>query len=258
MSPCFSTERDGLAVARWGAYATGMKTLAFALGLSGAVLCASAARADYLDHPLIEEREGRGPAIRIGFQMAVRSGYSLPLGKANGSEGGELSNLSSGQVPLLIELGGKVVPHLFLGGYLGVAAGPVGGDTDDLCDRENYDCFTAGVRAGLQGQFQIFPHSVVNPWVGYGIGYESLVVRISDGDDDGSITNGGPEYARVMAGLDFRLSRGFGFGPFVDLTIGKYTRYRQDLPGEDESEGDVPQAATHEWLTLGARFVLFP
>lgn len=235
-----------------------MKALAVALGLSSAVGIASSARADSLDSDLDFDSGRRGPAVRLGFQMALRSGYSLPLGKASGAPGGEMSNLTGGQVPLLIDIGGKVVPNLFLGGYLGFAVGPAAGDTDDLCDRENYDCYTASLRAGLQGHFQLFPHSSANPWIGYGIGYESLTLTQKGDGDDGSVTNGGPEYARIMAGLDFRFSRSFGLGPFVDLSIGKYTRYRSDAPGEDDESGDIPKAAMHEWVTVGARFVFFP
>jgi hypothetical protein len=235
-----------------------MKALAVMLGLSSLCWFVSGARADDLDTHLDLESDRQGPAIRIGFQTAIRTGYSLPLGKASGADGGEMSNLTGGQVPLMIDLGGKVVPNLFLGGYLGFAAGRAAGDTDDRCDREDYDCYTFSLRAGLQGHFQLLPHSSANPWIGYGIGYESLTLKQSGDDDDGSVTNGGPEYARIMAGLDFRLSRTFGFGPFVDLSIGKYTRYRSDPPGEDDVEGDIPQAALHEWLTLGARVVFFP
>jgi hypothetical protein len=235
-----------------------MKTLAVALGLSSLAWGVGTARADAFDTEFGLDSDRRGPAIRIGFQMALRTGYSLPLGKASGGEGGEMSDLTGGQVPLMVELGGKVVPNLFLGAYLGVAAGPVAGNTDDLCDRENYDCYAATVRAGLQGHFQLMPHSSTNPWIGYGIGYESLTLVQSSDTDDGSVTNGGPEYARIMAGLDFRLSRTFGLGPFVDLSIGKYTRYRHDPPGEEDETGDIPQSGTHEWLTLGARFVFFP
>ena len=239
-----------------------MKALAVVLGLSSLATCAGAARADTLDptlDPALDlDAERQGPAIRIGFQMALRTGYSLPFGKANGADGGEMSNLTGGQVPLMVELGGKVVPNLFLGAYVGFAAGPAAGDTADLCDSANYDCYTASLRAGLQGHFQLMPHGNTNPWIGYGIGYESLTLTQSSDDDDGSVTNGGPEYARIMAGLDFRLSRTFGLGPFLDVSIGKYTRYRYDAPGEDDEEGDIPKAAIHQWVTLGARFVFFP
>jgi hypothetical protein len=232
-----------------------MKTLAVALGLSAALVSASRAQANELEEDL--ERERRGPAVRLGFQMALRSGFALPIGKATGDDGGKMSELTTGHVPVIVELGGKVVPNLFLGGYIGLSAGLAAGDADDLCDQGDYDCYLTGVRAGLQGHFQLNPHGNINPWIGYGIGYESLRLTIS-GDEDGSLSRSGPEYARIMGGFDFRLSRTFGFGPFLDVSIGKYTHYEDKLPGLEEDDGRLTRTATHEWVTFGARFVFFP
>ena len=233
-----------------------MKSLAAALGLCLALFQTRTARADDLDSDFDEDR--RGPAVRIGFQMALRTGYSHPLGSASGGDDAKMSDVTTGQVPVIVELGGKVVPNLFLGGYLGIAGGMAAGNLDDLCDDADYDCYALGIRAGFEGHFQLMPHGRTNPWIGYGIGYETLTISMSDGDDKGSFTNSGPEYARVMAGLDFRLSRGFGLGPFLDVSIGKYTRFKNDPPGGDSEDGDIPKTAMHEWVTVGARFVFFP
>jgi hypothetical protein len=58
-----------------------------------------------------------------------------------------------------------------------------------------------------------------------------------------------------MAGVDFRLTRVFGVGPFADLTVGQYS-----TTSVDGTSADVPsdQKAAHLWLTIGARFVFFP
>jgi hypothetical protein len=233
-----------------------MKSLAASLGLCLVVFQTPTARADDLDFDLGEDR--RGPAVRLGFQMALRSGFAYPLGKASGVGAAKMSDVTTGQVPVIVELGGKVVPNLFLGGYLGIAGGLAAGKLDDLCDGADLDCYALGIRAGLEGHFQLMPHGRTNPWIGYGIGFERLTIAMSDGDDRGSLTYTGPEYARVMAGLDFRLSRGFGLGPFFDVSIGKYTRYDDDPPGGERDDGDIPKTAMHEWVTVGARFVFFP
>jgi hypothetical protein len=233
-----------------------MKTLAVGLGLCAVLFSAARVGANELEVDL--ERERRGPATRLGFQMALRTGFALPVGKASGEDGAAMSDVTTGHVPLIVELGGKVVPNLFLGGYVGLSAGRAAGATDDLCDGGDYDCYVTAIRAGFEGHFQIHPHGSANPWIGYGIGYESLQLKLSGGDEDGSLVRTGPEYARIMGGLDFRLSRVFGFGPFLDVAIGKYTRYEDDLPGEDKDAGSIPRTATHEWVTFGARFVFFP
>ena len=252
----FPRARNGLAVRAGAAYAICMKSLAAALGLCLGIFQTQTARADDLDFDL--DRDRRGPAVRLGFQMALRGGYAHPLGRASGASDGKMSDVTTGQIPVIVELGGKVVPNLFLGGYLGIAGGLAAGNLDDLCDEADYDCYALGIRAGLEGHFQLVPHGRTNPWIGYGIGYETLTVSMSDGDDTGSFSVSGPEYARVMAGLDFRLSRGFGLGPFLDVSIGKYTQYKDDPPGGESDDGDIPKTGMHEWVTVGARFVFFP
>ena len=57
-----------------------------------------------------------------------------------------------------------------------------------------------------------------------------------------------------MGGVDFRLSRAFGIGPFVDLSVARFSSGHDDLVGDF----DIPNKATHEWLTLGVRAVIFP
>ena len=59
-----------------------------------------------------------------------------------------MSDVTTGQVPVIVELGGKVVRNLFLGGYLGIAGGMAAGSLDDRCDDADYDCYALGIRAG--------------------------------------------------------------------------------------------------------------
>jgi hypothetical protein len=123
---------------------------------------------------------------------------------------------------------------------------------------EKLDCLALSFRIGVQVQYHILPHEDLNPWVGYGIGLESLGIAVAKGDEDGSVTYNGFEFARFMAGVDFRISRTVGLGPFADFSIGQYSRYRVDAPVLDDDEGSIDEKKLHEWLTIGARFVLFP
>jgi hypothetical protein len=59
--------------------------------------------------------------------MALRTGYSVPLGSV--TENLSMSDSVSGQVPILIDIGGKPIPNLFVGGYLGLGFGGVAGAT---------------------------------------------------------------------------------------------------------------------------------
>jgi hypothetical protein len=201
----------------------------------------------------------RPPPAHRGFQMALRTGYALPFGKATGSSGGKMSDFVGGQVPLFIELGGKPIKHLFIGGYLGAAFGGVTGDAEDACESYEVDCDLAiTTRLGVEVQYHILPDQDLNPWVGYGVGLESTSIAVTDGDENGNISNAGFEFARLSAGVDYRISRVFGVGPFADFSFGKYYSYQVDAPKFPDADGDIEDTAFHEWLTVGARFVFFP
>ena len=60
-----------------------------------------------------------------------------------------------------------------------------------------------------------------------------------------------------MGGLDFRLSHGFGLGPFVDFSLGTNTKDDNKVNSASSSQS-IDQTAGHQWLTLGVRGVLFP
>jgi hypothetical protein len=63
------------------------------------------------------------PQARTGFQLALRTGYMVPFGQATGAPGDTMGNTFSGQVPLIVDIGGKLTPNVFLGGYLGLGFG---------------------------------------------------------------------------------------------------------------------------------------
>jgi hypothetical protein len=189
------------------------------------------------------------PRARVGFQMDVRTGVSVPLG--NAQQGGKMSDLASNQVPILMDIGGKVIPELFLGGYFGLGFGGAAGQTKNYCDVNDFTCVAVSLHLGIEAQYQIIPAGRVDPWLGYGFGFES--VAVSQGNNSDDVGYAGFEFARIMAGVDFRVNRVFGVGPFFDLAMGQYSTISQGSVSQD-----ITASATHEWLTFGARFVFFP
>lgn len=191
------------------------------------------------------------PPPRTGFQMDIRTGYSIPMG--NLMKDVKLSDMSSGQVPLMFDIGAKVIPELFLGGYFLIGFGGAGGKQSDYCKANNATCASVGLAFGIEAQYHILPANSVNPWIGYGLGFQSLGMGYDQGGTTTSIGFGGFEFARLMGGVDFRVTRVFGVGPFVDLSMAKYGTINNG-----NNSADIPETAIHEWLTLGARFVFFP
>ena len=161
-----------------------------------------------------------------------------------------MSDLLGVQFPFTVDIGAKVIPNLFVGAYLGSSVGLPSGDLADVCDFAGKDCLAYGLRLGIQAQYHILPAGPVNPWLGYGLGFESLGRTVSKDGATSSTSIGGFELARFMAGVDFRVTPLFGVGPFVDLSLASFSSV--------SNGAKINEKAMHEWLTLGARFVFFP
>jgi hypothetical protein len=202
------------------------------------------------------------PPARTGFQMDVRTGYSIPMGQTgvgvfdantNTSTKLRMSDVTSTQIPFIVDIGAKVIPQLFLGGYFGLAFGGEAGQVKAQCEANGGACISVGVDIGIEAQYHFLPAGSVNPWIGDGIGFESLSVSSGESNSDNNVTLGGFQWGRLMTGVDFRLNRTFGVGPFVDLSFGNYSSIKTGSVSTD-----ISPSSTHEWLTLGARFVFFP
>lgn len=67
----------------------------------------------------------------------------------------------------------------------------------------------------------------------------------------------GPEFAHLMGGVDFRVSKVFGIGPFLDFSLGQYSSVGGS-GGSSSTSADIKDKALHQWLTLGGKFTFFP
>lgn len=199
------------------------------------------------------------PPASTGLQLALRGGVAVPLGDAR--EGSGMSDAIGVQFPLTIDIGGKPIPEVFLGGYVGGAIGGTAGKVGNSCSQSGFSCTATTFRIGVELQYHIAPAAKTNPWIGYGFGYERLTLSVSQGNDSLTGTFSGLELAHFMGGLDFRLTPTFGIGPFVDFALGQYssTSSDQTVGGRSQStSGDIDKKALHEWFMLGMRFTFFP
>ncbi|HEX7667785.1 MAG TPA: hypothetical protein VF407_24830 [Polyangiaceae bacterium] len=187
------------------------------------------------------------PPARTGFQMAARLGYQVPLG--NAADGVKQSDIFGGQVPVYLDIGGKVHPNVFVGGYLGLG---IGGCGDGFAQSQS--CASASFHFGAEILVSILPDRLVDPWVGYGIGIETGAVSTGD-NRTGSLL--GVEFGHFLGGVDFRVTKGFGIGPYLDFGVGEYTSQSYKVNGVELTSG-IDGKAVHESFTLGARFVVFP
>ncbi|MBF5043088.1 hypothetical protein FGE12_11880 [Aggregicoccus sp. 17bor-14] len=200
----------------------------------------------------------RAPPAHSGFQMAVRTGIAAPLGKATAAGGDSLSDSFDAQVPLTLDVGGKIGGHFFLGGYAGLGLGGAGRRFDLACSGVDVECVGYSFRLGVLAQYNLAPAAKVNPWLGYGAGVEGSGVAVSTARGDATSTAVGWDFARLMGGVDFRLPTGFGVGPYAELALGRYDTLTEHSPGDVSRKTHIADKAVHGWLNVGVRIVLFP
>jgi outer membrane protein W len=195
------------------------------------------------------------------LQLAFRVGAQAPFGQVTGYGQDPVSGSFSLQGALVTEIGWKFTPNWFAGLYGSLGLGGTSGTASAACSQANFTCYAITWRAGLEALYHFEPASPINPWVGYGIGYESSAINESNDSGFGSVTASGWEFGHFMAGVDFRLSRNVAIGPLLDLALGEYARLTSstDFPGEaGSSGGGIAHTALHEWLLVGGRLVVFP
>lgn len=181
------------------------------------------------------------------FQLALRLGYALPLGDV--SDGSKLSDGTSGQLPIWIDAGYLVTPNILVGVY-----GQYGIVFVKDCP-SGASCSGHDIRLGVQGQYHISPQQSVDPWFGLGFGYEIFGASQSANGQSADLTVKGFEFLNLQGGADFRVGSAFSIGPFVALSLGKYSTAKVTSPFGDV-DGDIEKTAMHEWLTLGLKGTL--
>jgi hypothetical protein len=189
--------------------------------------------------------------------LGLRSGYALPFGALD--QGSTLSDRFEGHVPIWLDVGYKVTQNVVLGLYGEYGFGIIKDQRSlppALTCGNGLDCSGHVIRFGAQVQCQVAPGQSVNPWVGLGLGYEILGISAKGTAGPVAIEFGatylGFEFANFQTGVDLKVARGVGVGPFVSFSLGQY------LDCSAEGHGVLATCHRgskrfHEWLTLGGR-----
>jgi hypothetical protein len=201
-------------------------------------------------------RAKRALSKTTGVALAFQTGYSLPSGKLTDSD--TMGDWFGGQVPIWVELGFRVTPQLFIGGYGALGFGEVGGAMDTACSAKSLDCSSRSLRAGFAVRYRYFATETIHPWLGYAAGYESNSAVISAGSAEGVFNFTGWELAHLSAGIDVSDGELFGVGPVVDYGIGQYNHVSYEETGRPSADNEIAQTATHQWVTFGLRLTIMP
>jgi hypothetical protein len=220
-----------------------------ARGLLGlALVCGFPAAAYAID-------DASSPKARIGWQAGIRIGYARPMGAIRSYAKFELWRVFREQVPITFDVGYKPQPGLYLGVFASLLPGTGGTRFEDVCASPG--CVVMGSRFGGVLIGNIRPDSWTNPWLGFGVGGDISSISVDDSRGGATLTLRGVDIAHFLGGMDVRVSRYFGIGPFVDLTLGVYTHSRVST-ARQTTNAAIEDAWLHAWLYLGVRCVVFP
>lgn len=173
-------------------------------------------------------------------------------------QGDNLSARYGWQVPLLVDAGFKLQKPWFLGLYGGVGFGTLGSgnEAEQACSDQGVECSTLSYQFGVQAQYHFAASDRLNPWLGMGGGYEVFRQSLSYADYSETQQTAGIALVKLALGLDYRAA--FGFGPFVEVSLGRFQSTRTEIDGNEAHEGPVEPGAFHGFFTIGARFVVMP
>jgi hypothetical protein len=127
---------------------------------------------------------------------------------------------------------------------------------EELCDKEGFDCSVLAYQFGVQGQYQFGASEAINPWIGYGVGYELVQQSLEGGGYSETQTSSGITFMKAGIGADFRST--FGLGPFLEVSAGRFVGSQTDVDDTLVHEGPVEESAWHGYFTFGVRLVLLP
>lgn len=237
-----------------------------------AILAGSVARAE--DSP-----DATPNAAKAGFQAGVRVGYVNGLGVVY--QGVNLNDATYGAIPVIVDLGWRIIPQLYAGLYGQYA--PVFLKTYPLTCPQGLTCAAQDWRFGVEADYHILPHYFIDPYVGLGFGYEvlhssyhgSTIVQDSSGNfvqgtGDASVVDRGWEFGSLTVGADWRFNRMFAVGLFLVGTLGQYNVQSESgtvtIPGQpsqmivslpyctgNQQPPSCIQFEIHGLLAIGAR-----
>lgn len=197
----------------------------------------------------------RAPEPQNGFQMALRIGYTRPTGSFMQWRDLEIYRTFPFQVPLLLEVGYRPWPAMFVGVFGSIAPGVVGDRFEDLC--KSNTCSALGTRFGGEIIGYTRASARFDPWFGFAVGGDLQRLSITDTEGEASSSVRGIDFSILQVGADIRISRTLGMGPFLQYAFGLYTHRSVTTP-RYHSDNEILSREAHGWLFVGLRAVAFP
>lgn len=182
-------------------------------------------------------REPREYMANRGIQLGARVGLTGGVGKVY--SGLPIMDSMSGALPITVDVGWRMFPFLYMG-IVGTWAPVFMKQNEQSCPYPA-DCHAYAWRLGAQADFHVAPRSSLDPYIGLGIGYEVLQTSIDTtrmvpvpggalpANVSANVVDRGWEFAALTLGLDARVNKFLGIGPYVSAAVGVYDVHEGDI-----------------------------
>lgn len=223
----------------------------FVAGLAAGVIAVAGAASAQSASPSPEPER---PGAR--FEVDARLGVALPSGDLANKV--PASDNVSMMVPFGVGAGVRWPSGTYLGAYFsyGILAMKHGGVA---CPAGWTRCTGHDVRLGAEMLFHLRSRKPVDPWFGFGFGYEWLTYHASLAQSAGELTDTvtieGYEYLNLQLGIDFALRKALTLGPVLTFTFASYGDLTAERTGSATSPSTSQGIASgfHTWVFVGAR-----
>lgn len=166
--------------------------------------------------------------------LSLRAGFQVPMGSAErGASQSEFASFGPG-------FGGEL--SYGLSRY--VMTGIFGDWSTFAAPKHCSDCSAQSLAFGLAAQYHLIEGTPFDPFIGFGVGW-----RMSSFDEPSSEASYAGPFGRILVAGDWYPHQAFGFGPFLDLSVGRYV---------SRDPGEIRKGAVHSFFTTGLRVTVVP
>ena len=113
------------------------------------------------------------------------------------------------------------------------------------------------LRGGLVVEYRFRPGEALEPWVGYGAGYDQGTITMA-GPPSALVRVSGFDLGHIRGGLDFLVHPSIALGFYSDIGFGQFIHEHAEGPSEPTIDQGIVGAAWHEWFTFGLRSTFMP
>jgi hypothetical protein len=153
-------------------------------------------------------------------------------------------------IPIWIDGGYRLNPHAYLGAYLHYGIGFVNASAQVPCRASGAHCSASDVLFGVDLLVHFAPAATLDPWLGFGLGYEALNVSTPNAGMPNDVSYSGFQFLNVQLGGDFRVRPEVAVGPFATLAVAQYADCSNS---GSPSMCAVGAKTTHEVFVVGVR-----